>query len=282
MPLQENVQFDDFKKILSCAEFHLVTVGDTVGAPAVGAIAAVAPTAGQVAITSLGAGSSIQLASDNLSVACGATKLSMSEDNGIEFGSDKNFLTTLQVDQKSASIQMIPGGINLTFNMGAKLVAFNMADKLVSLNIGDAKDSSIIMTDQAITFSVGVDALVPGSGTKMELTPNGIVITARSVEYNLTQQHKVTVGADGNNSISTLTPGKIAETVGQSNRELVATGHALAALENKIKVEATGIQALSASAVTISADVSLKENAIMVKSGADAVLSLKAPMTKLN
>ena len=55
MPLQENVQFDDFKKILSCAEFHLVTVGDTVGAPAVGAIAAVAPTAGQVAITSLGA-----------------------------------------------------------------------------------------------------------------------------------------------------------------------------------------------------------------------------------
>jgi len=276
MPLQENVQFDDFKKILSCAEFHLVTVGDTVGAPAVGAIAAVAPTAGQVAITSLGAGSSIQLASDNLSVACGATKLSMSEDKGIVFGSDNKFLTTLQVSKNEDVVfEMNKAGINLTFNVGANQAIFNMAENLVSFNIG-AK-SSIIMTEDGIILNVGGHA-----GTILELTDKGIVITAPSVEYNLTQQHKVTVGADGNNSISTLTPGKIAETVGQSNRELVATGHALAASENKIKVEATGIQALSASAVTISADVSLKENATMVKSGADAVLSLKAPMTKLN
>ena len=279
MPLKDHVEFDDFKKIITCGEFHLVTVGDTVGAPT--ALPPVAPTAGQVEITSLGDGSSIQLASDNLAVTCGATKLNMSEKTGIVFDSDEKFLTTLQVsNNEDVVFEMNKAGINLTFNVGANPAIFNMAKNLVSLNIG-AK-SSIIMTDQAITFSVGVDALVPGSGTKMELTPNGIVITARSVEYNLTQQHKVTVGADGNNSISTLTPGKIAETVGQSNRELVATGHALAALENKIKVEATGIQALSASAVTISADVSLKENAIMVKSGADAVLSLKAPMTKLN
>jgi hypothetical protein len=279
MPLKDHVEFDDFKKIITCGEFHLVTVGDTVGAPT--ALPPVAPTAGQVEITSLGDGSSIQLASDNLAVTCGATKLNMSEKSGIVFDSDEKFLTTLQVsNNEDVVFEMNKAGINLTFNVGANPAIFNMAKNLVSLNIG-AK-SSIIMTDQAITFSVGVDALVPGSGTKMELTPNGIVITAPSVEYNLTQQHKVTVGADGNNSISTLTPGKIAETVGQSNRELVATGHALAASENKIKVEATGIQALSASAVTISADVSLKENATMVKSGADAVLSLKAPMTKLN
>jgi len=280
MPLKDHVEFDDFKKIITCGEFHLVTVGEPDIAPV---LPALTPPAGNVAITSLGVDSTIQLTSDNLAVTCGATKLSMSEDNGIVFNSDKKFLTTLQVDQKSAFIQMIPGGINLTFHMGDNLVAFNMKDKLVSLNIGAAKDSSIIMTDQAITFSVGVDALVPGSGTKMELTPNGIVITAPSVEYNLTQQHKVTVGTvAAPQAISTLTPGKILETVSNSTRELDVTGHALAASENKIKVGVTGIQALSASAVTISADMSLKENATMVKGGADAVLSLQAPMTKLN
>ncbi len=281
MPLQENVQFDDFKKILSCAEFHLVTVGDTVGAPAVGAVAAVAPTAGQVEITSLGDGSSIQLASDNLAVTCGATKLSMSEDNGIVFDSDKTFLTTLQVDQKSASIQMIPRGINLTFNMGAKLVVFNMADNLVSLNIGAAKDSSIIMTDQAITFSVGVDALVPGSGTKMELTANGIVITAPSVEYNLTQQHKVTVGPIEDPVVSTHDSTRITETVGSSMRQLNDYGHQLKAAETLARI-VTNTVVLKGPSITLQSDATIEQKTTMNQGNSDTLWTLVAKMFKWN
>lgn len=275
MPLKDHVEFDDFNKIISCGEFHLVTVGAPTALPPV------APTAGQVEITSLGDGSSIQLASDNLSVACGATKLSMSEDRGIVFASDKNFLTTLQVDQKSAFIQMIPGGINLTFNMGAKLVAFNMADKLVSLNIGDAKDSSIIMTDQAITFSVGVNALGLG-GTKMELTAKGIVITAPSVEYNLTQQHKVTVdNGVAPQAISTLTPGKIAETVGQSERKLIGRGHTLTSAESTAQVTPATFRAKSAS-ITLQSDASIEQKATMNQGNSDTLWTLVAKMFKWN
>ena len=280
MPLKDHVEFDDFKKIITCGEFHLVTVGDTVGAPAVGAIAAVAPTAGQVAITSLGAGSSIQLASDNLSVACGATKLNMSEKSGIVFDSDEKFLTTLQVsNNEDVVFEMNKAGINLTFNVGANPAIFNMAKNLVSLNIG-AK-SSIIMTDQAITFSVGVDALVPGSGTKMELTANGIVITAPSVEYNLTQQLKVTVGPIEDPVVSTHDSTRITETVGSSMRQLNDYGHQLKAAETLARI-VTNTVVLKGPSITLQSDASIEQKATMNQGNSDTLWTLVAKMFKWN
>ena len=280
MPLKDHVEFDDFKKIITCGEFHLVTVGDTVGAPAVGAIAAVAPTAGQVAITSLGDGSSIQLASDNLAVTCGATKLNMSEKSGIVFDSDEKFLTTLQVsNNEDVVFEMNKAGINLTFNVGANPAIFNMAKNLVSLNIG-AK-SSIIMTDQAITFSVGVDALVPGSGTKMELTANGIVITAPSVEYNLTQQHKVTVGPIEDPVVSTHDSTRITETVGSSMRQLNDYGHQLKAAETLARI-VTNTVVLKGPSITLQSDASIEQKATMNQGNSDTLWTLVAKMFKWN
>ena len=280
MPLKDHVEFDDFKKIITCGEFHLVTVGDTVGAPAVGAIAAVAPTAGQVAITSLGDGSSIQLASDNLAVTCGATKLNMSEKSGIVFDSDEKFLTTLQVsNNEDVVFEMNKAGINLTFNVGANPAIFNMAKNLVSLNIG-AK-SSIIMTDQAITFSVGVDALVPGSGTKMELTANGIVITAPSVEYNLTQQHKVTVGPIEDPVVSTHDSTRITETVGSSTRQLNDYGHQLKAAETLARI-VTNTVVLKGPSITLQSDASIEQKATMNQGNSDTLWTLVAKMFKWN
>ena len=280
MPLKDHVEFDDFKKIITCGEFHLVTVGDTVGAPAVGAIAAVAPTAGQVAITSLGDGSSIQLASDNLAVTCGATKLNMSEKSGIVFDSDEKFLTTLQVsNNEDVVFEMNKAGINLTFNVGANPEIFNMAKNLVSLNIG-AK-SSIIMTDQAITFSVGVDALVPGSGTKMELTANGIVITAPSVEYNLTQQHKVTVGPIEDPVVSTHDSTRITETVGSSMRQLNDYGHQLKAAETLARI-VTNTVVLKGPSITLQSDATIEQKATMNQGNSDTLWTLVAKMFKWN
>ncbi len=276
MPLVDDVEFDDFKKIITCGEFHLVTFG----APTLRALPAVAdPTAGKVAITSLGADSSIHLASENLELTCGATKLSMMGNDGILFNSDKQFLTTLQVDQKSASIQMIPRGINLTFHMGDNLVAFNMTNDIVSLNFGDK--SSIIMTDQAITFSVGVDALVPGSGTKMELTANGIVITAPSVEYNLTQQHKVTVGPIEDPVVSTHDSTRITETVGSSMRQLNDYGHQLKAAETLARI-VTNTVVLKGPSITLQSDATIEQKTTMNQGNSDTLWTLVAKMFKWN
>ena len=278
MPLKDHVEFDDFNKIISCGEFHLVTVGDTVGAPT--ALPPVAPTAGQVEITSLGDGSSIQLASDNLAVTCGATKLNMSEKTGIVFDSDEKFLTTLQVsNNEDVVFEMNKAGINLTFNVGANPAIFNMAKNLVSLNIG-AK-SSIIMTDQAITFSVGVDALVPGSGTKMELTANGIVITAPSVEYNLTQQHKVTVGPIEDPVVSTHDSTRITETVGSSMRQLNDYGHQLKAAETLARI-VTNTVVLKGPSITLQSDASIEQKATMNQGNSDTLWTLVAKMFKWN
>jgi len=278
MPLVDDVEFDDFKKIITCGEFHLVTFGapNLPNLPAV-----VAPTAGKVAITSLGVGSSIQLASENLELTCGATKLSMSEDDGILFNSDKKFSTAVQGVPvgKNVSFLMDSQRINLTFHMGDNLVAFNMNNNLVSLNIG-AK-SSIIMTDDGITFSVGVDDLVPGSGTKMELTPNGIVITAPSVEYNLTQQHKVTVGTVDNNAISTITPGKINETVGTTIRQSSRAGHGLKAAESLMEITPARCKVKGPS-ITLQSDASIEQKATMNQGNSDTLWTLVAKMFKWN
>ncbi len=276
MPLKDHVEFDDFKKIITCGEFHLVTVGEPDGDPV---LPALAPPAGNVAITSLGVDSTIQLASDNLAVTCGATKLGMTEKSGIVFDSDEKFLTTLQVsNNEDVVFQMNKAGINLTFNVGANPAIFNMAKNLVSLNIG-AK-SSIIMTDEAITFSVGVDALGLG-GTKMELTANGIVITAPKVEYNLTQQHKVTVGTVGNNAISTITPGKILETVGQSERKLIGRGHTLTSAESTAQVTPATFRAESVS-VTLKSDAAVDFKGTMARGNSDTLWTLVARMFKWN
>ncbi len=271
MPLVDDVEFDDFKKIITCGEFHLVTFG----APTLRALPAVAdPTAGKVAITSLGADSSIHLASENLELTCGATKLSMMGNDGILFNSDKQFLTTLQVDQKSASIQMIPRGINLTFHMGDNLVAFNMTNDIVSLNFGDK--SSIIMADDGIKFNVGGEA-----GTTMELTANGIVITAPSVEYNLTQQHKVTVGPADSNAISTITPGKINETVGTTIRQSSRTGHGLKAAESAMEVTPARC-IVKGPSITLQSDASVEQKATMNNGNSDTLWTLVAKMFKWN
>lgn len=272
MPLKDHVEFDDFNKIITCGEFHLVTVGEPDGAPVPPALA---PPAGQVVITSLGAGSSIQLASDNLSVACGATKLSMSEDKGIVFGSDNKFLTTLQVSKNEDVVfEMNKAGINLTFNVGANQAIFNMAENLVSFNIG-AK-SSIIMTEDGIILNVGGHA-----GTILELTDKGIVITAPSVEYNLTQQHKVTVGPDGNTAINTLTPGKILETVGQSERKLIGRGHTLTSAESTAQVTPANFIAKSAS-ITLKSEAVVDFKGTMASGNSDTLWTLVAKMFKWN
>ena len=271
MPLVDDVEFDDFKKIITCGEFHLVTFG----APTLRALPAVAdPTAGKVAITSLGADSSIHLASENLELTCGATKLSMMGNDGILFNSDKQFLTTLQVDQKSASIQMIPRGINLTFHMGDNLVAFNMTNDIVSLNFGDK--SSIIMADDGIKFNVGGEA-----GTTMELTANGIVITAPSVEYNLTQQHKVTVGPIEDPVVSTHDSTRITETVGSSMRQLNDYGHQLKAAETLARI-VTNTVVLKGPSITLQSDATIEQKTTMNQGNSDTLWTLVAKMFKWN
>ena len=276
MPLKDHVEFDDFKKIITCGEFHLVTVGEpdaVVGSPAT------TPPAGNVRIESLGNDSTIQLASDNLEVTCGATKLNMSEKSGIVFDSDEKFLTTLQVsNNEDVVFQMNKAGINLTFNVGANPAIFNMAKNLVSLNIG-AK-SSIIMTDQAITFSVGGNA-VGSVATKMELTANGIVITAPSVEYNLTQQHKVTVGPIEDPVVSTHDSTRITETVGSSTRQLNDYGHQLKAAETLARI-VTNTVVLKGPSITLQSDATIEQKTTMNQGNSDTLWTLVAKMFKWN
>ena len=276
MPLVDDVEFDDFKKIITCGEFHLVTFGAPNLPPVPGVPAVPAPTAGKVAITSLGADSSIHLASENLELTCGATKLSMMGNDGILFNSDKQFVTNVHgvPAGKNVSFLMDSNRIDLTFNMGDNLVAFNMTNDIVSLNIG-AK-SSIIMADDGIKFNVGGEA-----GTKMELTANGIVITAPSVEYNLTQQHKVTVGPAGSNAISTITPGKINETVGTTIRQSSQAGHGLKAAESAMEVTPARCKVKGPS-ITLQSDASVEQKATMNNGNSDTLWTLMAKMFKWN
>ena len=276
MPLVDDVEFDDFKKIITCGEFHLVTFGAPNLPPVPGVPAVPAPTAGKVAITSLGADSSIHLASENLELTCGATKLSMMGNDGILFNSDKKFVTTVQgvPDGKNVSFLMDSNRIGLTFHMGDNLVAFNMTNDIVSLNIG-AK-SSIIMADGGITFSVGVNAVGLG-GTKMELTANGIVITAPSVEYNLTQQHKVTVGP----IVSTHDDRQIEENCGASTRKLSNFGHQLTAAETGAQIS-QGRVVLKGPSITLQSDASVEQKATMNNGTSDTLWTLVAKMFKWN
>ncbi|MCY2938634.1 MAG: hypothetical protein NTV55_09785 [Planctomycetota bacterium] len=273
MPLVDDVEFDDFKKIITCGEFHLVTFG----APNLQNLPAVpAPTAGTVAITSLGADSSIHLASENLELTCGATKLSMMGNDGIVFNSDKKFLTTVQGVPvgKNVSFLMDSKRIGLTFGMGDNLVAFNMNNNLVSLNIG-AK-SSIIMADDGIKFNVGGEA-----GTTMQLTANGIVITAPSVEYNLTQQHKVTVGPIEDPVVSTHDSTRITETVGSSMRQLNDYGHQLKTAETLARI-VTNTVVLKGPSITLQSDATIEQKTTMNQGNSDTLWTLVAKMFKWN
>ena len=115
----------------------------------------------------------------------------------------------------------------------------------------------------------------------MELTANGIVITAPSVEYNLTQQHKVTVGPIEDPVVSTHDSTRITETVGSSMRQLNDYGHQLKAAETLARI-VTNTVVLKGPSITLQSDASIEQKATMNQGNSDTLWTLVAKMFKWN